>query len=821
MNRRLLAKASFIALAAAVAVPQAASAQGAIDAFRDEILVSAQKKAEAENVQDVPLAVTAYGSDQLDALKVRDIQDLGYSVPNVQFEDVGTSANYANFSIRGLGINSSIPSIDPAVGVFTDGVYLGTPAGVLLDIFDIESIEVLRGPQGILFGRNVTGGAVLINTKKPNLSEFEASAKVAAESGFRGTGTNYYAMASVSGPLIEDKLAIKLSGYYNNDGGWHKRWDGGPNLAGRINQLGPAGAPGGTWFLQNGVMHPVANPTGVTLPIATNTAGEFVNHGEFETWMVRPQVLFAPTDSMEIILRYEHGRSEGDGPPAQNHPGFRPGYDTVAGTPVAPAPSVNPLFSAEKDSFVYSIDEPGLFFAEWDQAIAEINIDVPFGDGRITNIFGWRDVKGETLGDIDATPFWLFHATSDTTHEQISNEIRYAGRFFDRADVTLGFYYYDDEKVYQENRLILGGARNLGGGGVQNSRNFGVFGQVEFDITDTFHLIGGGRWTNEKKEATLYNLTFNNHNGCTVATGANCLTAHPNPLVPASFVFLQDENTWKNFTPKVGVRWEATDELNLYAHWTQGVRSGGYNFRNTSVILPIEGFDEETVDSFEVGFKAQPAGGKAVINAAFFYQEIKNMQREINIADDTAGVVQLIRNTADAHIMGFEIETQIFLTDNLMFTGNLGHLDGEYDEVLFNLNSDFIDLNGNGTQQQNEPGIIDERDLALAIPRLSPWTYGAGFIYTMGPATARFNWGHRDDNAYTDNNLGILQGADIVDLYLSADVMENATISLYGTNLLNEVTHGGETQLPGTLGGGSFAPLNKGRVIGVELQINL
>ncbi|MEQ8935365.1 MAG: TonB-dependent receptor [Amphiplicatus sp.] len=775
MNRRLLAKASFIALAAAVAVPQAASAQGAIDAFRDEILVSAQKKTDAENVQDVPLAVTAYGSDQLDALKVRDLQDLSYSVPNVQLEDVGTTPNYANFSIRGLGINSSIPSIDPAVGVFVDGVYLGSPAGVVLDLFDLESVEVLRGPQGILFGRNVTGGAILINSKKPNLDEFTASFKGAGETGLRGTGGNYYAMASVSGPLIQDKLAIKLSGYYNKDQGWHKRYVGGPNLEARLDQIGGTAS---------------ALDTG-GFPIATNAADEFENFGKAETWMVRPSLLFAPTDSVEILLRYEHGRSEGQGPASQNHPGFAQLPFNGSITP-PPVPVANPFFSVDKNSFTFAIDEPGSYLTEWDQATAEFNIDVPFGDGRITNIFGWRQSGGDTLSDIDATPFWLFHATSDTSFEQISNEIRYAGRFFDRVDLTLGFYYYDDEKVYQENRFILGGFRTFYGGGIQNSRNYGVFGQAEFDLTETFSLIAGGRWTNEQKDITLTNLTLSPV-ACSIAENT-CPTHYT------------DDKTWKNFTPKLGFKWAATDEFNLYGTWSRGIRSGGYNFRNTSVLFPIERYEEETVDSFEVGFKAQPAGGRAVINAAFFYQEISDMQRELNLPDAIAGVVQLIRNTANAHIMGFEIESQVFLTDNLMFMGNLGRLDGEYDSVLFDLNSD---------------GVVNETDLALQIPRLAPWTYGAGFIHTAGPVTTRFNWGHRADNAYTDNNLGILQGADIVDLNIAFDIMDNATISVYGQNLLNEVTHGGETQLPATLGTGSFAPLNKGRVVGIELKLDL
>ena len=130
----------------------------------EEVLVTGTKKAEAEKLQDVPIAATAFGEDQLEALFVRDLQSLSYTMPNVSMDDVGTAKGVANFSFRGLGVNSSIPSIDPTVGVFIDGVYQGTNSGVVFDQFDMEGIEVLRGPQGILFGRNVTGGAVLVRT---------------------------------------------------------------------------------------------------------------------------------------------------------------------------------------------------------------------------------------------------------------------------------------------------------------------------------------------------------------------------------------------------------------------------------------------------------------------------------------------------------------------------------------------------------------------------------------------------------------------------------------------------------------------------------
>jgi iron complex outermembrane receptor protein len=795
MKRRLWTRVSALALAVCAA-PQFASAQTATEVLRDEILVTAQKKTAGENVQDVPLAVTAYGDQQLDALKVRDLGNLSYAMPNVQLEDIGTSRGIANFSIRGLGINSSIPSIDPAVGTFVDGVYLGQNGGVVLDIFDLAGIEVLRGPQGILFGRNVTGGAVLINTKKPNLQEFEASFKGSVDSGLRGTGFNYTAMGAVSAPLIEDVLGFRFTAYYNDDNGWQKRYLGGPNLNAII-----TGAPGALGATLRGL-----RAGGYQL--ARTQPDAFEDHGVAETWSVRPQLLFEPTDAVSLLVRYERFQSQGDGASAQNHPGFvQPPFVPATGLTPAPVPSVNGLFSAPKDSFTFSINEPGFYELTSDSVSAELNIDVPFADGKITNIFGWRKSESNTFGDIDATPFFLFHSGADTIYDQISNEIRFAGRFFDRLDATVGFYYLSSDLGYLEKRYILAGFRRFFGGGTIDSRNIGVFGQMELDLTDTISLIGGARYTNEKKSAAIANLTLNNFPSTGGVAGASCTTF-------GGFscgIDFADERKWTNVTPKAGIQWRPQDWMQVYAGWTEGVRSGGYNLRNTSVAFPIAPFDEETVDTFEFGLKAQPGDGKATINFAVFKSDIKNMQREINLADPIAGVVQFIRNTADASIFGVEIESQVVVNDNLIVSGNLGVLDGDYDSVLFDLNSD---------------GVLNQTDLTLDIPRLSKFTYGLGFVHSMelgalGGLDTRFNWSHRDANAYTDNNLGILQGADMIDGSISLNVSDRATVSLYGQNLLNEVTHGGETQLPGSLGGGSFAPLNKGRVVGIELQVEM
>lgn len=796
MTKRLLARASIFALAVA-ATPVTATtafAQSAVDAFKDEILVTATKKANAENVQDVPLSVTAYGEEQLDALKVRDLFSLTYAAPNVQLDDIGTTPGVANFSVRGLGVNSSIPSIDPTVGVFVDGVYLGVNNGVVLDQFDLESIELLRGPQGILFGRNVTGGAVLINTKAAP-DEFEVNFKTAVESGFRGTGNNYFAMGSVGGPIIEGVLNAKVAAYYNNDRGWFERYLGGPNPGIQATSLPPVGF----------------GPMVGALVAQNPRADAFENFGKSETWIIRPSIRFTPTDSFALEVRYEHGKAEGDGPAGQNH---------TNGLGLT-----NRFFSAPRDSFDFSIDEPGFFVNTWDQVTAEATLDVGFGDGTITNIFGWRKFNADTRGDIDATPLWLFHSDAAVDQDQLSNEIRYNGTFFDRVDLTLGFYWFTQDLAYDELRFLVGGAVNFFGGGIQNTETYAGFGQIDFRLTDRFTLNLGARYTSETKEAEIANLLLN-RTACRITEGG-------------CFRDFNDEETWNNFTPKVGFTYVVNDETNVYAHWTQGVRSGGYNLRNTAVgsapnlpnpappptfvpnpqfnpaLLPGP-FDEELVDAFEFGVKAQPAGGKATINAAVYLNKIDNMQRELNLTDPQSGVVQVITNTADATIWGIELDSRILLTDSLIFTGFLGYTDGEYDEILFDIGA---------PNPAGSPGVVDQADLLLEIPRLSPFSYGAGFLHSLpvgelGVINTRFAWSHRDANFYTDNNLGVLNAVDNIEASIALAMDNGVTVSVYGQNLLNEVNFGGDTQLPlGTIGGGTFSPLAKGRVAGIELQL--
>jgi iron complex outermembrane receptor protein len=719
-----------VAATAGIALGGAVQAQDLGQTLLEEIIVTATKRAGGIEAQQAAVAVTAYGANQLDAMHLRDLSAIGYSAPSVQLEDIGTTRGTANFSIRGLGINSSIPSIDPTVGVFVDGMYYGLNAGVVLDVFDLERVEVLRGPQGLLFGRNVTGGAVVMSTTRPT-EEFTFNVRVAME-----TGDNMYVSAVAAGPLT-DTVGWKLAAYHNDDGGWH-----------------------------------------------TNSFNGNDSFGKAETTMVRGAVDFEFGDSIDLIVRAEHGQSEGDGPAAQN-----------AG-----------LFS--KDSFDFSIDEEGFYDNEWNNLIAEVNWDVDFGDGTITNILAYREYESENMGDIDASPLFFFHAPSATEQDQLSNELRYSGSF-GSVDLTSGLYYFTQEFTYLENRqippvgLIPPG---MTGGGTQDQTTWGIFGQIDWHVTDSITFNLGGRFTDEEKDARI--ATISPASGCTFPAG--CPTHD-----------FTDSRSWDNFSPKVGIQVMPDDDTQFYAFWTKGYRSGGYNMRHTAPGIPNAAFDEEEQRSVEIGLKKDFAGGNVRTNIALYHNRIDDMQREVNLSDPFVGVVQLIRNTANATIKGVDAEMTIAASENLVFKANLGYVDGSYDDVFFDISGD---------------DEVNEQDKALKIPRLAPWSYGGEIIYTIptswGSISAQASGYRRDAAFYTDNNLGQLREADMFNARIAIGMMDDRlTLSFFGKNLKDESTIGGDTQLPPIFPGGpfsvvppfvgtgaTFSPLNKGRIYGVELQ---
>jgi iron complex outermembrane receptor protein len=735
--------------------------RGAASVASDEIVVTATKRGDVL-AQDVPGAITAFGAEQLEALNFQSLQSLTYVMPNVQLEDVGTAPGVANFGIRGLAINSSIPSVDPTVGVFIDGVYQGINAGLVIDNFDLEAVEVLRGPQGVLFGRNVTGGAILIRTAAPT-EDFTWNARAGIE-----TGPEYIADFSVSGAILPG-LAAKFAIYHSEDEGWFENdFDGSQFGASQMN-------------------------------------------------VQRLAFSGSPIEDLEMILRVEHGDSESDGPAAQNH-----GQGQF-----------------ERGSFDFAINNRGYATGEWDQATLEANWDVDLGGGTITNIFGWREYDGRSGSDIDATPANGFHARAVNLQEQYSNELRYAGTF-GNFDLTTGIYWFSQDLFYIEERNLLGGASIRVGGGEGTFSTSGAFLNTDWHLAETLTLNLGVRYSVEQKDARVSRIRANaaNLDGANVVPGEGPIGGSIDNQTLA-FTDAPFDLEWTDTSPRVGIQWEPSDDTNIYAFWAQGFRSGGVNFRTTTLGTALvtgapQAFDAEEQSSFEVGWKQDFADRRGRINLALFHNEITDMQRETNIPDP-AGVQQVIVNAGTAIIQGAEVEARWAFTDSLLVSVQAGYTDGEYDEVTADLDALQVDCVTPSVAGMTAAQTIGACDLDQEIPRLAPWTYGANIIYDLpimgGMLSSRVGYNHRDENVYNDTNLGFLAEADIFDANLTwTPENGNWSLSVYGENLTDEATWGGDTTLPDAapFGGNgipgdarpTFSPLNEGMVLGAAIRLH-
>ena len=564
-------------------------------------------------------------------------------------------------------------------------------------------------------------------------------------------------------------LLFKLGAYYNNDEGYFR------NLA---SDLDPSLVPN---------IAPLIDPN---LDVPENI-------GAAETYIVRG-ALEARLGDLTITGKLDYFDSEGDGPNGQNRGFF------------------------DRETFDLAVDEPGFYDTEIYTGSVTAELDI--GPGTLTNIFGYRDYSAATRGDIDATPAFLFHSNTLTEQDQISNEIRYAVST-DRLDITVGGFYFDQTLAYDEGReLPRVTSAGFFGGGRQDHEVIGAFGNAKWEFIDNLSLIAGIRWNQETKDAAITYILP--RAPCSVVEGT-CPTGSE-PFDPATETDgFEDDVRFRNISPRVGLQYEFGDSQ-IYGSWSRGFRSGGYNFRVTSVAgfnaafaaTNSLNFDEEQVDTFELGGKFQTFDGSFTLNVAGYVTKVSDMQREVNVADPGAGVVQNILNTADATISGFEAESRMRLSDALIITANIGLISDEYDEILFDISGD---------------GEIDQADFDLRIPRIPEVTWGVGLIHELllgdSEILSRVNFQYRDEFAFTDDNLGFIQDIQNLEANVTwVTPVDGLSLSVYGRNLLDEVQAGGDTQLPfgGPLStgvrqpfgvpptGGTLSPLQRGRNIGVE-----
>jgi len=689
----------------------------------EEVVVTSQKRATSLDVQEVPTAISAYSGAAIEKTFAVDLTDVGRMAPNVQLNPAGTYPGFANFFIRGVGQSNTTRSQDPAVGAFFDGIYVGFGPSSIASAFDFESVEVLRGPQGTLFGKNVTGGAVSVTSRRPS-NEFGGYAKFQLGN---------YDTVQVTGAVdlpVSDNLAVRLAGTSRSQDGFYDN-------------------------LENGL-----------------------TKAEVDYEILRPSLLWTPTDRTSVAIIGEYYRGRGGSSAAQN-------LDSRIDPRAAGPATVQRVFEYAPPSDKYEIRHNNQGYVDAETKMLVVDASYEADHGVFTVITGVREVRYDSSTDFDGSPFVVFEFPDNRENqEQFSIEARYASKFSDVIDFTAGLFYFTQEYDIGERREIYVGGTPADptvlqqvGLGLTDDESIAAFGEATWNITDDVSLLFGGRITKEDKEVVFCPFSFDAtiYSSLSMADCGNAVTG---------------DESWTSFSPKVGVNWRITPDIFGYATWSTGFRSGSYNIRAPfpEAIGPV---DEEEVETWEAGIKTDLLNGRMRFNVAVFHSAYDDIQRTISdtiVVNGNPQVAQVLRNAAEATITGLEIESSLMLAENLIVDFTFGYLDAEYDEFP------GIDADRNGVY---EPAIDDPAAKRLKFERVPEFEYTLGLqhrypVGNTGELNSRLSYQWRDDHFVdTLNSPSIaVDSYGLLDASITYDrIADGWSVAIFGRNLTDEKFH--------------------------------
>ncbi|MDT0508147.1 TonB-dependent receptor [Novosphingobium sp. MMS21-SN21R] len=735
------ASVSVAAMAVAIAMPayaqdQAAAPSGGIA----EIVVTAQKR--AENVQDVPIAISAFSADSLQERAVSSVASLSNISPNVTL-DAGTpfsgSSAVLSAYIRGIGANDFAFNIDPGVGVYLDGVYLARSVGANQDLPDVERIEVLKGPQGTLFGRNTIGGAISIVTHDPG-DEFRFKGDVT---------TGRFGLIQTRGTVdlpLSDGLAASVSFATKNRDGYVKRipFPGASNFdstpitnykAAGYNNIG-YGSEGGddTWNLRGKLRYDNKANFRVSL------SGDYmkVDQSQLANRLIgTTPAVFAGTYNCAI-----QGIVVGDcggGPPSFAYLGGIGGLTSIFDNPT--------VFGVNVDA------DPNNDRLPYDNRFVTKDIDTSYANGNnyskltsyggsgtiefdlsdtmmLKSITAYRELHWNVGMDIDGSPLNFLHTSFTMNQYQFSQELQLNGSALDKTlNYVLGAYFFKEAGDLHDYVTFAEGLLQVDGPNDLSTKNYAFFGQVDYKPTEQFGITFGGRYTKENKEfegfqSDANGLTYKILNqvgvppcasinpiseACRVAAG------FPNPGQPLRYYIAgTQKKVFSNFSPKIGVQYHPADDVMLYASWSKGYKTGGWTTRLSNPLPTAPDFDEEKATTWEAGIKSTLLDRRLQINAAAFTTDYKGIQLNFQ-----QGVSPTIQNAGDAKIKGFEVEVVAAPTDGFLINASVGYTDAYYTSVLA------------GAQVAPNPfqaGVIPGADL----PKTPKWKFNISPRYEVG-----------------------------------------------------------------------------------------
>ena len=607
------------------------------------IVVTAQKR--EENLQEVPIAISALGSQYLESREITSIDSIGALAPNVKFERAPASGTIAQIAIRGsVTINPAV-TWEPAVGLYLDGIYIAKNQGAIFDVADLQRVEILRGPQGTLYGRNSLAGAVNLITAKPT---GELGGKVEISYG------NYdakRAKAVLNLPAL-GPFSLKLSGQITKRDGFVKVVDN---------------------------PFPALNP--ITLPRPVDDAQSL----DGKSAMV--QLRFEPTDNLTFDYAFDYSRYK-------QHPGagqllrvnqngdprdiFDPAGPGYIGIPLG-------LFANPDRQGQVSLSSP---ISEYSRIYGHaLTATLDLGAAQLKSITAYRDLRFVDTLELDGSPVDIAQTTRATDMDSFSQELQLTGEAFaDRLHYVLGAFYYDESAGTLNPQKFFGVFGPFGNvfdsRYASNTKAWALYAQADYAITDALKLTLGGRYTKEKKDISRF---LQIQSDPTIPPAALPLT-----VADVRFGDLPDAK-FSNFSPAATLAYQVNRDVNVYARFARGFKSGGFNGETNVFAAPTPDcptgtpelcnpYRPEKVDSYEIGVKTVLGGGAMTLNIAGFYDKHKDIQLSVFTAQGAAS--SSVFNAAAATIKGLEIETVIRPSSSLTFNGSFAYLDAKYDSFI-------------------------------------------------------------------------------------------------------------------------------------------
>jgi iron complex outermembrane receptor protein len=727
------------------------------------ITIEARKR--VEPLQEVPVAVTVLNAAQIERAHNIKIESLDKFAPNVELGKMQFGGGAITAGIRGISYAEVERTFEPAVGVSVDGVFFGTGVGAMADMFDVSSIEILRGPQGTLFGRNTMGGVINIKRKNPT-----GEMGLKAEVGY-GSNNARHVKAVFNTGTLNDKLAAKFSVYKNEDDLFTKNFYTGKHEDGQ-DQL-----------------------------------------------TLAAKILYTPTDDVEVVFAYDKVDDNSNYPHVVNLNGSNNVFCSALSGLFGPGACQDGLadLAATKgyDFNDYDVDYSNTpFKAAIQSDLLSLNVSVDISDElTFQSITGYQDVEDRLTGEVTGIPDFLdtvgvFVVDRNQVYDQISQEFRLASDYSSPLNFVAGLFYFESEYSMQPQNGDFLGSRSFSFYVNQQVTAFAAFAEVYYEISPEFRLTVGGRYTSEEKEFSASRFERNPADNTDERLAFEC----PNPA--SSFANCANPiEDWSRFTPRVSVDYKMSEDFMLYASFSQGFRSGGWVGRATSETA-IGTFEPEILNSFETGFRSEWLDNALRINATVFHMDYKDKQEDYTIAYTdvfgTSSTTSRVENAASATIQGLELEIQYSATDDLIIRSALGLLDADYDEY-------------------NAPEGVDGAEIDVAAQRhyrFAPdYTFSMGADYFFDVSGNEFvltaNYKYTDDfwvtPLFDSTNSGrdMIEGNDQLDISINA-TFDNFKVSIFGDNITES---NGRIFRKFDAGSFHFGDKEVGRTFGITLGV--